>query len=133
MDESSLAPDILSRSAISLRNAQKQGYLTKEGGKGLKRNWKKRWFILQGDYLYYYTDDAVTPAPSFRHSPALLFVYVLYRLFNSSVPCSYFPPFSLFPLCPRYPVFFLALFLSVSLRIRPKSRKGLLSSLTTPR
>jgi len=58
-DDAALNPDLLSRSAISLRNAAKQGYLTKEGGKGLKKNWKKRWFILQEEYLYYYTDDAV--------------------------------------------------------------------------
>lgn len=58
-DDAQLNPDLLQRSAISLRNAQKQGYLTKEGGSGIKKNWKKRWFILQADYLYYFTDDAV--------------------------------------------------------------------------
>ena len=47
------------------RTALRRGYLTKEGGKGLKKNWKKRWFVLHGDYLYYFVDEMVrTRAPS---------------------------------------------------------------------
>jgi small GTP-binding protein len=39
-------------------NARKKGYLTKQGHFII--NWKRRWFVLKGDYLYYYktmTDD----------------------------------------------------------------------------
>jgi len=43
------------RSALSLTNAKKQGHLLL--GKGVRRKWKKRWFILQGEYLYYFLDD----------------------------------------------------------------------------
>jgi len=45
----------LNRSALSLTNAKKQGFLNL--GKGVRRNWKKRWFILQGEYLYYFLED----------------------------------------------------------------------------
>lgn len=44
-----------SRSALSLTNAAKQGALNVEGG--LRKNWKKRWVILHGEYLYIYSDD----------------------------------------------------------------------------
>ena len=40
------------------------GWLIKEGGKGIKKNWRKRWFVLTYDkYLYYYK----TPQVIFRH------------------------------------------------------------------
>ncbi|ELR19961.1 PH domain containing protein [Acanthamoeba castellanii str. Neff] len=32
----------------------KEGYLVKQGG--LIRNWKKRWFVLKGNHLFYYPD-----------------------------------------------------------------------------
>jgi len=52
--------DILAVSVASLhRSALRKGYLTKEGGKGLKKNWKKRWFILHGEHLYYFIDEQV--------------------------------------------------------------------------
>lgn len=35
-----------------LGTPDKQGYLTKQGG--LVRSWKKRWFILKNNYLYYF-------------------------------------------------------------------------------
>eukprot|EP01125_Pyxidicula_operculata_P012879 TRINITY_DN4246_c0_g4_i4.p1 TRINITY_DN4246_c0_g4~~TRINITY_DN4246_c0_g4_i4.p1 ORF type:complete len:927 (-),score=205.28 TRINITY_DN4246_c0_g4_i4:99-2879(-) len=41
----------LERSALSFTNASKQGYLT-----GMGKN-KPVWFILSGEYLYYYSDD----------------------------------------------------------------------------
>jgi hypothetical protein len=44
-------------SPASLTNTRKQGYLVKLGGKGLNRNWKKRWFILDDHSLYYFTDE----------------------------------------------------------------------------
>jgi hypothetical protein len=51
---------ILEVSVASLhRDALRKGYLTKEGGKGLKKNWKKRWFILHNGYLYYFIDEQV--------------------------------------------------------------------------
>jgi hypothetical protein len=36
----------------SLSNPDKAGYLTKQGG--FVRSWKKRWFVLKGDALYYF-------------------------------------------------------------------------------
>lgn len=52
--------EALNRTAIQLKgSALKVGWLTKEGGKGLKKNWKKRLFILHGEYLYYFIDESV--------------------------------------------------------------------------
>lgn len=39
-------------SVASLSNPQKVGYLTKQGGK--IKTWKRRWFVLKGDTLYYF-------------------------------------------------------------------------------
>ena len=33
---------------------QKSGWLTKLGGNALRKTWKRRWFDLRGNYLYYY-------------------------------------------------------------------------------
>merc|ERR1712063_37070 len=48
--------DLLKASASSLRDRTViDGHLTKQGGKGIKQNWRKRWFVLTYDkYLYYY-------------------------------------------------------------------------------
>jgi len=48
-------------SVASLLNPDKQGFLTKQGG--LVKNWKRRWFVLKGDKIYYFkaqTDQDVT-------------------------------------------------------------------------
>lgn len=39
-------------SVQSLTPTDKEGFLTKQGGK--YKNWKKRWFILKGDTIYYF-------------------------------------------------------------------------------
>jgi copper chaperone CopZ len=39
-------------SVAALINPDKEGFLVKQGG--LIRNWKKRWFVLKGDTLYYF-------------------------------------------------------------------------------
>jgi len=39
----------------SLSNADKEGWLVKQGTSFVK-NWKKRWFVLKGDSLYYFDD-----------------------------------------------------------------------------
>jgi len=44
---------------LQLHKAKKQGWLTKSGGKGLKKNWRQRWFVLDDVNLYYFTDDTV--------------------------------------------------------------------------
>ena len=33
----------------------KQGWMQKKGGH--RRNWNKRWFVMKGAFLYYYTDE----------------------------------------------------------------------------
>jgi hypothetical protein len=43
-------PQLPALSALS--NPDKAGYLTKQGG--FVRSWKKRWFVLKGDSLYYF-------------------------------------------------------------------------------
>jgi len=35
--------------------AKKSGYLFKQGG--LVKSWKKRWFVVRGDSMYYYDDS----------------------------------------------------------------------------
>ncbi len=49
-------------SAVSLKDKTViDGYLTKYGGKGIKANWKRRFFILTYDkYLYYYKSPKVS-------------------------------------------------------------------------
>jgi hypothetical protein len=45
---------------LCFRNVKRQlcaGWLTKEAGSG--RNWRKRWFILDTEYLSYYKDKKV--------------------------------------------------------------------------
>lgn len=39
-------------SVASLTNPDKDGWLTKQGGSW--KNWKRRWFVLKGDSLYYF-------------------------------------------------------------------------------
>jgi hypothetical protein len=45
--------------AAQIHQSKKQGYLTKLGGKGIKKNWRQRWFVLDDQNLYYFTDDTV--------------------------------------------------------------------------
>ena len=48
-------PDELKVPCSSIRNPDCTGWLTKQGGSGLTpRNWRKRWFVLKGENLYYY-------------------------------------------------------------------------------
>jgi PH domain len=38
----------------------KSGWLNKQGGaRGGRKNWKRRWFVLKEDCLYYYRDETV--------------------------------------------------------------------------
>jgi len=50
-------PNVLQRSAISIVNVIKQGWLFQSSGSGLKKTWKKRWFILDSEYFYCFNDD----------------------------------------------------------------------------
>ena len=48
-------PDELKVPCSSIRNPDCTGWLTKQGGSGLTpKNWRKRWFVLKGDNMYYY-------------------------------------------------------------------------------
>jgi hypothetical protein len=51
--------DPFKRSSLSLKNAKKQGWMWKEGGAGVSKNWKRRFFILEAEYLYYYDEEVV--------------------------------------------------------------------------
>eukprot|EP01088_Endostelium_zonatum_P002172 TRINITY_DN1263_c0_g1_i1.p1 TRINITY_DN1263_c0_g1~~TRINITY_DN1263_c0_g1_i1.p1 ORF type:complete len:280 (+),score=84.70 TRINITY_DN1263_c0_g1_i1:73-912(+) len=52
------APDVL-------KDADKYGYLTKQGR--VRKNWKKRWFVLVGNKLYYYKNPrALSPIKVIR-------------------------------------------------------------------
>lgn len=42
------------------KSAIKCGWLTKFGGNGLKSNWRKRWFVLHDDFLYYFKTQSVS-------------------------------------------------------------------------
>ena len=45
--------------ANSFTSPRKTGWLTKHGGHGIGANWKKRWFILDNHYLFYYKGQNV--------------------------------------------------------------------------
>ncbi|KAI6653785.1 hypothetical protein LOD99_3289 [Oopsacas minuta] len=48
-------PEELKIPCSTIRNPDCAGWLTKQGGSGLTpKNWRKRWFVLKGDNLYYY-------------------------------------------------------------------------------
>ncbi|CAJ0749979.1 20125_t:CDS:2 [Entrophospora sp. SA101] len=40
----------------------KSGWLTKLGGNAIRKTWKRRWFVLKGNNLYYYRDQNVKEA-----------------------------------------------------------------------
>jgi len=42
----------------SFFNPERDGYLVKQGGR--IKTWKRRWFVLTGNCLYYFKDPAVT-------------------------------------------------------------------------
>lgn len=46
------------RPALSLKSPKKQGWMWKEGN-GVTKSWKRRFFILEGEYLYFYSEDVV--------------------------------------------------------------------------
>ena len=48
---------------------EKEGWLEKEGAQ--VKNWKRRWFVLQGTSLHYFKDPGVRPsAREARHARA---------------------------------------------------------------
>lgn len=67
--------DLMKASAPSLKEKTVlDGFLTKQGGKGIKQCWRKRWFVLTYDkYLYYFKTQQVrrcpTPPPPALVSP----------------------------------------------------------------
>lgn len=40
--------------ATSFDNPRKKGWLHKHGGSGMSSHWKKRWFIVDHHYLFYF-------------------------------------------------------------------------------
>lgn len=57
------------RSSLSLKNAKKQGWMWKEGGAGVSKNWKRRFFILESEYLYYYDEEVAKKPKGLIHLP----------------------------------------------------------------
>ena len=47
-------------SATSFENPRKVGWLSKHGGSGVSSHWKKRWFIVDHHYLFYYKGPNVS-------------------------------------------------------------------------
>lgn len=45
--------------ADSFVNPQRTGWLTKHGGSGMGANWRKRWFVLDHHYIFYYKQKNV--------------------------------------------------------------------------
>ena len=45
--------------AESFVNPQRTGWLTKLGGSGMGANWRKRWFVLDHHYIFYYKQKNV--------------------------------------------------------------------------
>jgi hypothetical protein len=56
-------------SPASLKNVKKQGYLTKLGGKRVQK-WKRRWFILDNQCLYYFADELASKPKGVIHLKA---------------------------------------------------------------
>ena len=55
------------------------GWLTKQGGKGLGVNWRRRWFILTYDkYLYYYKSPDVSQIQQLKKISLLMKYYFGY-------------------------------------------------------
>ena len=50
---------------LSRENLEKSGYLTKLGGK--VKNWKKRWFVLKNEELFYYKSPVSRPRGPANH------------------------------------------------------------------
>ena len=46
-------------SSNSFENPRRTGFMTKHGGQGFKANWKKRYFVLDSGYLFYYASENV--------------------------------------------------------------------------
>ena len=76
MDPSELARRLTfqrNRRGIGVLLSDMQGYLHKRGG--VVKNWKRRWFMLQDDYLLYFEDErkdalkACIHAHVFVHAP----------------------------------------------------------------
>lgn len=40
---------------------RKMGWMKKQGRKGLVKNWKKRYFVLEAGKMYYYVDKIDVP------------------------------------------------------------------------
>ncbi|KAL6045721.1 Cytohesin-1 [Balamuthia mandrillaris] len=54
--------EIMASTALYLWLPRKEGHLLKKGDKGLVKAWKRRWFVLSGDRLFYFkTEQDGTP------------------------------------------------------------------------
>ena len=51
--------------AFQPHSTKKQGYMVKLGGSGIKKGWRQRWFALDDQNLYYFTDESVCSQPCF--------------------------------------------------------------------
>ena len=53
---------------FQLKNADHEGWMNKLGGSGLTpKNWRRRWFVLQGKKLYYYKTSFVSAVTQYNY------------------------------------------------------------------
>ena len=57
--------------ADSFMNPQRTGWLTKLGGSGMGANWRKRWFVLDHHYIFYYKQKNVRAVAVSKHGMGL--------------------------------------------------------------
>ena len=72
----------------SFENPRRTGFMTKHGGQGFKANWKRRYFVLDSGYLFYYASENVRGAAAAEQRRPNACVGVCVRLWEVGLFCS---------------------------------------------